>query len=194
MKTVILGGTFDPVHIGHLFLAEELMTQLGYERVILVPAAQPPHKEASGSTTTEQRLEMLRVATDGNDRLVVDACEIERGGQSYTVDTIPVIERAYRPTPPLGLVIGDDLLEVFDGWKEHAKLLSMVEIIVAHRLSSERMTFAYPHRYLDNLVLPISSTDIRERIRRGRAFRHIVPETVFSYIEKNMLYRQRDSY
>lgn len=194
MKTVMFGGTFDPVHVGHLFLAEELISQLGYERVILVPAAKPPHKETSGETSAAQRLEMLRMSIQGNDRLVVDDCEVERGGQSYTVDTVPAIERTYRPTGPLGLVIGDDLLAGFDGWKEHARLVTMVEIVVAHRVSRARLEFSYPHRYIDNLLLPISSSDIRERIRDGKAFRHIVPETVFSYIERNMLYRQRDSH
>lgn len=192
MRTAVLGGSFDPLHIGHLFLAEELKIELGYERVILVPAAEPPHKRPSGETTSAQRLEMLAEAVSGIPELVVDDCEILRGGRSYTIQTIPLIREKYDLSELPALVVGDDLLEGFSSWKDHEELVEMVNIVVAHRLFSEEVEFGYPHQYLHNLILPVSSSGIRERVASGRAFRHIVPESVFRYIQKNMLYRRRN--
>ncbi len=193
MRTVLFGGSFDPPHIGHLFLAEELLKQLDYERIILVPAAEAPHKEPSGATTSAQRIEMLRSAVAEIDSLVVDDCEIRRGGTSYTVETIPVLLSQYDITGRLALVIGDDLIEGFQTWKDHELLVEMVDIVIAHRTFREKVAFSYQHVYLDNLLLPVSSSEIRARVREGKAYRHIVPESVFRYIEENMLYIQRDS-
>lgn len=192
MRTVILGGSFDPIHIGHLFLAEEVMTQLGYQRVVFIPVAEAPHKSASGESSPEQRLEMLKIATQPYERFVVDDCEIRRGGRSFTVETVPLIRERYRPSGRLGMVIGDDLLEGFEAWKDYEKLLDMIDLVVAHRRFEQRVEFAFPHEYVDNLLLPLSSSEIRRRVAEGKAYRHIVPEPVFGYIEHHMLYRQRD--
>lgn len=192
MKTVFLGGSFDPVHIGHLHLAEEVMIQFGYDQVVFVPAAEAPHKEPSGESTSAQRLEMLRAAVEGYLHFIVDDCEITRGGRSYTVETVPVLQARYSPEGRLGMIIGDDLLEGFLKWKAHEKIVEFVDIIVAHRQFVHRVEFAFPHRYVDNLRLPLSSREIRGRVAAGKAYRHIVPEPVFRYIERYMLYRQRD--
>lgn len=192
MRTIILGGSFDPLHVGHLFLAEEVRLQLGYERVILIPAAEPPHKEPSGATTSAQRLEMLSEAVEDVEGLVVDDCEIARGGRSYTVETVPHVAASYDLTGRPGLIIGDDLLDGFSSWKSYQYLLEMVDIVVAHRRFSQEVAFPFPHRYVNNLILPISSSDIRERVASGRAYRHIVPESVFRYIQRNMLYSRRN--
>lgn len=192
MKLLVLGGSFDPVHIGHLFLAEEVRCQFGYDRVVFVPAAEAPHKQPTGETTDRQRLEMLELAVKGNKHFLVDDCEIVRGGRSYTVETIPEINERYAPDGRMGLIIGDDLVSGFSSWRSHEQLAGMVEIIVAHRKFEERIEFEFPHRYADNLLLPISSSDIRRRIAARRAVQHIVPDPVFGYIERYELYRQRD--
>jgi nicotinate-nucleotide adenylyltransferase len=89
------------------------------------------------------------------------------------------------------MIIGDDLLDGFSSWRGHESLIAMVDILVAHRLSVKELDFSFPHRYVDNLLLPISSSDIRRRVASGRVYRHIVPEPVYKYIERYMLYRRR---
>jgi len=192
MRTIIIGGSFDPVHIGHLFLAEEARCQLGYERVVFVPAFVPPHKNLSNEARPEQRLAMLHACVDSLDSFVVDDTEMLRGGVSYTVDTLPAIIRRYDLREKPGFVLGDDLVAGFTGWKEYRRLPELADLVIAHRFYRERVNFEFPHRYLENLILPVSSSDIRARVRAGSAFRHIVPEGVFRYIVENMLYRQRD--
>lgn len=191
MRTVVIGGSFDPVHIGHLFLAEEARCELGYERVIFIPSHKPPHKNLSNEATAEQRLEMLRLACDEWGFAIVDDTEIRRGGVSYTVDTIPEILRRHSISGNPGFILGDDLLSGFTTWKSHELLPQMVDIIIAHRLFESRLDVPFRHRYLDNLLLPVSSSNIRQRVREGRAFRHIVPDRVFHYIESNNLYGKR---
>ncbi|MFP4179803.1 MAG: nicotinate (nicotinamide) nucleotide adenylyltransferase [Spirochaetaceae bacterium] len=192
MKTVILGGTFNPVHIGHLYLAEEVKLSLNYERVIFIPAYIPAHKEPDHSTTAVQRLEMLRCAVFNTD-FVVDSCEIQRGGVSYTIDTIDQINENYNVTGKPGLVIGDDLVDGFQKWKEWETLIEKVDLIVAHRSYREEVSCEFAHTYLNNLILPISSSDIRARVEKGLSFRYFVPESVFSYIEENKVYGTAES-
>lgn len=192
MKTVLLGGTFNPVHIGHLYLAEEVKLSLGYERVIFVPAYIPAHKEPDHSTTAEQRLEMLRCAVFNTD-FVVDSCEIQRGGISYTIDTIEEIIKNYTITEKPGLLIGDDLVEGFRKWKEWETLLEKVDLIVARRSYKEEVSCDFKHTYLNNLIIPISSSDVRERVKKGLSFRYFVPETVYSYIKENGVYGTAES-
>lgn len=191
MRTVILGGSFDPVHIGHLFLAEEARRELGYERVIFIPSYKPPHKNLSNDATAEQRLEMLHLACDEWEFATVDDTEIRRGGISYTVDTIPEIVGRYPISGKPGFIIGDDLISGFTTWKSYQLLPQMLDIVIAHRLFESRLEVPFRHLYLHNLLLPVSSSGVRRRVREGRAFRYIVPEKVFHYIESNGLYAER---
>ncbi len=187
MKTAILGGSFDPVHIGHLHLADEVKRKLDYERIIFVPSHIPAHKDPDGSTSAEQRLEMLRYALLGSD-FVLDDCEIRRGGISYSVDTVPEVKKNYRISGKPGLIIGDDLLSGLQQWKDWGELIKMVDLIVAHRMYTEPVECAVPHNYIDNGILPISSSDIRKRVRSGGAFRYLLPEQVYAYIVENGVY------
>jgi len=189
VRTAILGGSFNPVHIGHLFLAEEVKRSLAYDRIVFVPANIPAHKDASECIPGHHRLAMLERALAGVPYFALDDCELTRGGVSYTIDTIPEIAAHFPSDGRLGLVVGDDLVEGFDRWKSAAELASLVEIIVARRSLRGPHPFPYPHRHMDNLLLPISSTDVRRRIAEGEAYRHIVPEAVYEYIETQGLYR-----
>ncbi len=188
MRTVVIGGTFNPVHTGHLYLAEEVKKQLEYERIIFVPAHIPAHKKMDGSTTPEERLEMLNLAASGNN-IIVDDSEIRRGGISYMVETIDDLKSRYPIQGKIGLVIGDDLVEGLPKWKQWPILKEKVDLIVAHREKQDKVYCPYPHSYIDNIILPISSSDIRERIRSESAYRYLVPEPVYHYIEKRGLYR-----
>jgi nicotinate-nucleotide adenylyltransferase len=188
MKTLIIGGTFNPVHIGHLMLADEVRSAFGYGRVLFIPAYRPPHKTIESNSTAEQRLAMLRLATRDFPGAIVEDCELARGSVSYTIDTIEYILKNYDTEGAPGLVIGDDLVDGFSSWREPERIASSADLIVAHRLFRERQPFAYRHEYMDNFLLPLSSTDIRQRIMSGKPWRYLVPEAVYRYIDENHVY------
>jgi nicotinate-nucleotide adenylyltransferase len=191
MRAAVLGGTFNPVHIGHLYLADEVRLKYDYDRVLFVPDNIPAHKEPAEETTSAERLDMLDLALSTYNYFSVDACEIDRGGVSYSIETVRYIMSNYQITGKLGFVIGDDLIEGFDSWKEAKRLSEEVDLIVAHRSIDAQKRFDYPHRYLDNMILPISSSDIRKRIGAGWAVQFLVPHIVWRYIEKKKLYRSQ---
>jgi nicotinate-nucleotide adenylyltransferase len=189
----MLGGSFDPVHIGHLFIAEEARVNLGYERIIFVPAYQPPHKDGRPEADDQARLAMLRFAIAGRDDFEIETYEIDRGGVSYTIDTVGYLESRLPVTGKLGMIIGDDLVDDFHTWKNAEELKERVDIVVATRQieSADRpVAGSAPSQSarIDNSPLPVSSSEIRMRVREGRAFRYLVPERVHDYIVENGLY------
>lgn len=188
MKTVLFGGTFNPVHIGHMHLAEELRTEHGFDQVIFVPSFIPPHKQADQDTDPMIRLEMVKTSVE-TAGFLVDDCEIHRKGVSYTYDTVSHIYDAYKVDGKLSMVIGDDLLEGLGKWNRLEELIPRIELLVARRTSVEPLPSPYPHRYLRNLLLPVSSEDIRKRVREERAYRFLVPESVYWIIRREGLYR-----
>ncbi len=187
MKTVVIGGTFNPVHIGHLYLAEEVRSQCGYDRVIFVPSHIPAHKNPDLCTSPQDRLKMLSLAVEESN-IVIDDCEIRRGGISYTYETITDIQSRYTIDGLPGLVIGDDLVDGLSKWKWWEELQAMVDLIIAHRLYTDKVKCKWPHTYINNLILPISSSTIRSRVESGGVFRYLVPDKVYTYIVDNGLY------
>jgi nicotinate-nucleotide adenylyltransferase len=188
MKAAILGGTFNPVHHGHLFLAEEVCAQLGYDAVIFVPAFLPVHKDASSVIPAHHRLAMLRLALQANPRFLIDAGELERGGPSYSIDSVPGLISRHDIEGRPGFVIGDDLAAGFPAWKRPGDLASIVDLIVARRTLAGPLHLEYPHRTVTNTILPISSSEIRRRIAEGGAVRYLLPDDVLAYIRDNTLY------
>lgn len=191
MKTAILGGSFNPVHIGHLILAEEVLSQCRYDRILFIPANIPPHKSID-DPGPHIRLEMLEAAIKGFPAFAVSDCEILRKGISYTIDTIRCLKtdgglKGQMDDKP-GLIIGDDLLAGFFEWKEPYSLIDEAEIIVAHRQYPYRLSLHYPHRYVENTLIPISSSEVRARILTGKAWRFLVPQPVQAIIEQKGLY------
>ncbi len=186
MRTVIIGGTFNPVHIGHLMLAEEARAQEGFDRVVFVPSSKPAHKAVDG-TSAEQRLAMLRLAVEGYD-VILETCELAREGISYSIDTVRYVRSHYQLDGPPSLVLGDDLFESFTTWKDAEELSRLAELLVAHRKYPHELPSPWPHRYLDNKLIDVSSTEIRERVRDRRAWRALVPTAVAQYIQDNRLY------
>ena len=210
MSLGLLGGTFDPIHYGHLRLAEEMGEALGLAQVRLVPAGLPPHRSAP-ATAASHRLQMVRLAVVGNPRLMVDEREIRKAGPSYTVETLTELRDEIGPAAPLWLIMGADAFLGLTTWKDWRRLFELAHIAIAHRpgyrliqsdalvdpLRSEvdrRLTDTPPTTPSGGLwrftitPLDISATAIRERLRRGRSIRYLVPEAVRAYIEEQRLY------
>jgi len=189
-SVALLGGTFNPVHLGHLGIARAAREEIGYDLVVFVPAMTPVHKVPDETTAAEHRLAMLHLATEGIEGVKVDECEIVRGGKSFTIETVEHVYESYDLSGKPGLIIGDDLLAGFSHWKRVDELAEMVDIIVARRTSPGAQDLAYPHRYLSNPIFRISSREIRALVRDGKSFADYLPPRVADYIEHNGLYRR----
>ena len=190
MKLAILGGSFNPIHIGHLFLAETVLAELHYDRVVLVPAFQSPFKmgAAEMESSARDRLEMAAAAIAGDPRLSIDDCEIRREGVSYTIHTIMDITHRYMPDGKPGLIIGDDLAGEFPQWHHSDEILALADIIVARRDKTGRMDIPYPHISINNDVFDVSSCQVREKIASDSAWRYMVPAPAQTVIEDRGLY------
>ena len=188
VRAVILGGTFNPVHYGHLFVADEVRSAFGYDVAILVPAYQPVHKNLAPILAPAHRLEMLRRAVAGREGFIVDGSEIERSGPSYSIDTVLEMIPRHGIVGKPGFVIGDDLVAGFPTWKNVERLAQVVDLIVARRTLAGPVRLKYPHRTVMNSILPISSSEIRERIAEGRSVRFLLPDAVLDYIREQGLY------
>jgi nicotinate-nucleotide adenylyltransferase len=188
MTYLILGGSFNPPHIAHLILADEIACEFGYDRILLVPSLQPPHKNLVDDPGPQARLAMLQAAASTDPLLHVDPCELERGGVSYTVDTLSELVVAYAMVHKPGLIIGDDLAAGFQDWQAPQRIAEMTDIIIARRTDVAVPGFGYPHRLASNSLVPVSSTLIRRRVAEGGAWRHLVPAPVAAYIIEHGLY------
>ena len=188
MKIGILGGTFNPVHIGHLILAEEAREKLGLDKIIFIPANLPPHKDNVNIANPQSRLKMLKLAIKGNKYFVVSDIEIKREGRSYTIDTIKVFKQKYAQDE-LYFIIGSDLLTYLDEWKDLDKIMSMVKFIAATRPGYPLENIPAYIKTLSIRAVDISGFSVRQCVREGKSFRYLVPEAVYDYINKNRLYK-----
>jgi nicotinate-nucleotide adenylyltransferase len=184
-KIGIYGGTFDPVHHGHLILAREALEQLDLEKVIFVPAAISPFKEAS-SAPAAIRLQMLRAAVEGVSGFVIDDCELHRPPPSYTIDTVGEIRQRER-NAAFCYLLGDDNVEGLGRWHRFAELKELVQFVVLDRTGT-----AVEHPYSTvRRKIDISATDIRKRVASGRTIRYLVPREVEQIIREANLYREQ---
>lgn len=188
MRLGILGGTFNPVHLGHLVLAESAREQCGLDSVWFVPTATPPHKPARDLAQGRLRLEMVRLAIRGNRAFRASDLELRLGGVSYTVRTVSWI-RAHHPRAQLFLIVGQDMLTV--PWYGLDQIRAFCTFVVAGRPDSEQ---AKPRPGMRRITMPqlgVSSSLIREQLRRGRSIRYLVPDPVERFITARRLYRRR---
>ena len=188
MKIGILGGTFNPVHIGHLILAEETREKLGLDKIIFVPTALPPHKDNVNIAQASDRLAMLKLAVKANKFLGVSDVEIKRQGRSYTIDTLKEFKRKY-PHDELYFIIGSDLLKYLNEWKDLAEIIKMVKFVAATRPG-------YPleqiPQYIQTLAIravDVSGFEVRQCIQQNKSFGYLVTDKVFDYIKKRKLYK-----
>ncbi|MEJ7785542.1 MAG: nicotinate (nicotinamide) nucleotide adenylyltransferase [Solirubrobacteraceae bacterium] len=188
----LLGGTFNPPHLGHLACASEALEQLGLDRVELVPVFTPPHKTVAGDPGADVRLELCRLAVGDDDRLGVCDLEVRRGGPSFTVDTL----RALDGSDELTFIVGGDMALSLPAWHRPAEILRRARLGVVERGDTRRAeiehTLArYPDASIDFFTMPridISSTDVRARAAAGRRIRHLVPAGVAGAIAARGLY------
>jgi nicotinate-nucleotide adenylyltransferase len=196
----ILGGTFNPPHLGHLVCAQEAYQQLDLDRVLLVPARIPPHKEVEDDPGVEHRLELCRLALEGDERMEVSSLEAERPGTSYTVDTLEEL-KTRAPDTELYLILGGDVAAGLPDWRQPDRVLSLATVAVAERPGTSRgaVTEALAGlgcgdraRFFAMPTIGVSSTMIRERVLAGQAIRYLVPDAVASYIEDRGLYQSSE--
>jgi nicotinate-nucleotide adenylyltransferase len=198
-KIGILGGTFNPIHIGHLIIAQDAMEQFGLDCVKFIPSATPPHKKYEGNATAAQRLAMVRLAIRGNARFEADDIEIRRGGTSYSVDTLTSLRRR-DPQAQFYFIIGADSLQELHRWREVGRLVRLCTFVIVVRPGFEPRRVVDPkldaatRRRLRQHVLrghacDIASRDIRARVARGEPMRYLVPDAVLQYINRHKLYR-----
>lgn len=186
MKLAILGGTFNPIHNGHIRVVKLALEK--YDNVMLIPNARPPHKEHDNSTAMKHKLAMLMLATKDMDNVTVDAYEVEKGGISYTIDTINYIYSEFVFFDKPGLIIGDDLVDGLPTWRNIDELASKVDFVISNRMSDKRTECPYPHTYIDGTTDTISSTEIRNKVKLGKDVSDLVPWEVNWYIQTNKLY------
>lgn len=202
MKRLLFGGSFDPIHTGHVEISRAAAKALGADRVSLIPAADAPHKRGAARAPAADRLEMCRLATAGDPLFDVLDVEVRRGGVSYTIDTVRELLAGPCKGDRLMLLIGQDSLADLPGWREAAALASLVAIAIVPRRDApppawDRIEAALGRdaadgmraRFLKVAPVDMSSTAIRERVAAGRSIRCWVPDAVADYVEKRGLYR-----
>lgn len=218
MKRIgLFGGTFNPIHLGHLRPAEEIRDQLELDRVIFIPSASPPHKRKEGTLPASLRLEMVRLAIADNPRFSLSEVEVERPGTSYSVETIEYFRHEFGPHVRLFFVLGLDAFLEIHTWKDYAGLFRLCNFVVMTRPGFEKIFarehlpvelagdfcydthekgyahvsgfFVYPREITG---LDISSTRVRALLQRGRSVKYLLPASVEGFIYQNRLYRTKD--
>ncbi|MCH5583787.1 nicotinate-nucleotide adenylyltransferase [Shimazuella sp. AN120528] len=192
MKIGIIGGTFDPVHMGHLLIAEQARDRMELDKVWFIPTGQPPHKQGHHITPAKHRLAMVQIATEENSAFEVLDWEIKREKLSYTIDTVNWAVNTY-PTYQFSLIVGTDMVNNLPSWYQIDKLVQHVSIIAMHRpgFTAESLPEFIQEkvRWVDDAVeIFLSASQLRNNIIGGRSFRYAVPSGVCRYIEEHQLY------
>jgi nicotinate-nucleotide adenylyltransferase len=185
-KVGILGGTFDPPHHGHLLIANEVLSSLQLDEVWFMPNQEPPHKKKSETIKNEDRLQMLELAVKDNQQFQVESIELERSGPSFTIETIKILKSKY-PDYQFFFIIGADMIEYLPKWHKINELVELVQFVGVDRPDYNHDT-DYPIIYVDVPAIEVSSSLIRERLKKGKTVRYLLPEPVIEYIKECRLY------
>ena len=201
LKIGILGGTFDPVHLGHLIIAEETLHSLGLDRVIFIPAGDPWMKAGTPVSPGINRLAMVHAAVTGNPAFHVSPVELDRSGPSYTVETLEELQADYEPQAEYFFIMGSDALKGFAQWRNPERVLELCTLAVVGRPSQETLDLSLLETTLpgirkrvvdvDGVAITVSATDIRGRVAEGRSIRYMVPAMVERYIHEHGLYKEK---
>ncbi|KXU38073.1 hypothetical protein AXK12_00715 [Cephaloticoccus capnophilus] len=193
MKIGLYGGSFDPVHFGHLIVAQEAYERFGLDRVIFIPAAQSPRKPDTASASAEDRLAMVQAATQDDPRFAVSDIELRRGGVSYTLDTVREL-KSRTPSDTFYWIIGADQAARLPEWHAIVQLAQLVEFIAVERPGSPALAPASVPglrvQRLESRLIDISSTQLRERARRGLPLEYFIPHKALVYLKAHCLYRE----
>jgi len=206
LKIGIMGGTFNPIHYGHLVTAEEALKQFGLDKVVFIPTGKPPHKTSGILAGAEDRYLMTVIATASNRDFFVSRIEIDRKGKSYTIDTLRQLKEVFKDRVTLYFITGADAILEILSWKDTHEIFNLCRFIAATRPGYETAKIADLEKKLFEKIsllkktedyvflmeipaLAISSTDIRERIRTGRPINYLLPESVCNYLLKHGLYK-----
>lgn len=193
----IMGGTFDPIHYGHLLIAEESRVEFDLDKVLFVTSGQPPHKKDYAVSDAEQRHAMAILATEGNSHFEPSRTELDREGPSYAVDTVEECLRTYGSDAELYFITGADAILEILTWHQPERLRCMCKFIAAARpgYDFDELRLRLPREFLDQIIcletpgIHISSTELRARVKTGKSIRYMVPEPVRAYIEHQRLYK-----
>jgi nicotinate-nucleotide adenylyltransferase len=201
-KLGVIGGTFDPPHYGHLVLAENARVQFALDRVLFVPAGQPPHKPERPVTPAHHRVAMVEAAVAGNAAFTVSRVDLDRPGPQYTVDMLRILNRIY-PGAELFFLMGGDSLAEFANWRDPSGIVEQARLAVMERPGWEANLAALAEEIpcigdrltlLDAPFLAISGTDLRRRVRAGLPIRYLVPPAVRRYVHEQGLYQGQASF
>ncbi|MCY4404225.1 MAG: nicotinate-nucleotide adenylyltransferase [Candidatus Poribacteria bacterium] len=193
MKIAIMGGTFNPIHYAHLVSAEQVREGLGYDKILFVPAARPPHKIQPDIVSAEHRYQMVKLATADNPYFEVSRIELDRAGPSYTIQTIKTLRKLYGESTELAWIIGADSLIEYNIWKDFDEVLKQCTMIATTRPNYDLELV--PSEIRDRVItyritgFDMSATEIRNRIRNNTSIRYLVPQAVAAYIDQQQLYR-----
>lgn len=196
MRIGLYGGTFDPIHLAHLVLAEQCREQLQLDAVWFIPTGEPPHKPPGKRTPGRQRYEMVQLAIAGHEQFRVLDIEIARSGPSFTVETLTALS-ALHPGNQFWWLMGADMIRDFPTWREPARILTLARIAAVNR-GGMPLPDVLPTRerfsdFIDDVTIPaitLSASDIRERVANGQSVRYLVPRSVEVYIHQHGLYRR----
>ena len=192
-RIAVMGGTFNPIHYAHLISAEQVRSGLGYDKILFIPSARPPHKVADVDIIEpEHRYQMVLLAIEKNPHFEVSRIELERAGPSYTIETLKVLKKSYGETAELAWIIGADSLIEYKVWKDFNEVLERCIMIATTRPNYDlnRVPLEIRKRVTAFSItgVDISATVIRERVRKSLSIRYLVPEGVQAYIERHQLY------
>lgn len=199
MKIGIMGGTFNPIHLGHLILSEHIREEMELDRIIFIPTGQPPHKDEKDVIDKFHRQSMTEISIEDNPYFLLSTIEIERSNKSYTIDTISNLKKQYKDDS-LIMIIGADSLINIEQWKDASKLLKEIDFVVADRITKQNedvlqeikrlnMKYNTKIRYIDTPIIEISSTEIRNKIKKNESIKYLVNPKVHKYILENNLYK-----
>ncbi|RMH73684.1 MAG: nicotinate-nucleotide adenylyltransferase [Gemmatimonadetes bacterium] len=193
MKIGLFGGTFNPPHLGHLILAQDVQEACGLAKILFIPSANPPHKAKQPVLDVHHRLEMVRLAVADNPAFAVSDVECRRTGKSYTIDTVRHFRKIYN-AQELHWIVGGDAIANLHTWKDPDAILNACHVVATTRagvdLDAVKARYTGRVTFVPMREVAISSTQIRERVQRGQSIRYVVPDTVRAYIEHHQLYHR----